>query len=403
MGTPAAVSQSPIEIVHLAHTFFPADPRVKREALAAAATGRHVAVVALRGPAQEREERIGPLTVIRLPGGRSRAGPWAYLAEYTAFLWRCRRLLSRDPRFSGVRVVHVHTLPDFLVWAATPARRIGARLIVDLHEIFPEFTAAKYPGMRGRVAAWIARRLEANARHRADVTITVNRPIEELLRSRGIGRVERLLVIHNSADPDDFGPSMAPRTTARGEPLDLIYHGTLTSLYGLETAIRGVAHAVRQGLPTHLTVLGEGPERQSLSRLVTELEVDQAVTFEPPLPQRALRERISRVDAGVVPTHLDGMTQYSLSNKLLEYVHLGVPILAARLPSYGRYLAENAAWFWSPGNPEDFAGAIRALTAASPQERAARASRAQQNTADITWSVERERLIALYNELLATP
>ncbi len=389
-----------IEIVHLAYTFFPADTRVKREALVAASTGRRVAVIALRGPRQEADEEIGPLSVVRVPGRKTRGGPLAYVTQYAAFVWRCRRLLRRDPRFRNVRIVHVHTLPDFLVWAATPARRRGARVILDLHEIFPEFAASKYPGFTGRIAKRLARILERDARRRADVTITVNRPIEALISGRDIGRVERLVLVHNSADPVDFGPPRRPSPSERTGRLELVYHGTLTPLYGVDVAVRGVALAAARGAQVHFTILGDGPERHALARLVGELGADLVVTFEAPIPQRALRDRLSRVDAGIVPTRLDGMTRYSLSNKLLEYVHLGMPVLAARLPSYANYLGEQSAWYWTPNDPADLARAIGRLAAASTEERNGRAERAQHNLEAIAWPHERARLIAVYRELL---
>ena len=393
----------PIEIVHLAYTTFPADTRVKREALAAAATGCRVAVIALRSPGQAAVERLGPLTVVRVPGRKSRGGPLSYVEEYLNFTIRCRRLLGRHARFSRIRIVHVHTLPDFLIWAARPVQRRGARVILDLHEIFPEFTAAKYPAV-GRIGAAAARIVERWARRRATLTITVNAPIDELLAQRPIGRPERRIVIHNSADPHDFGPPRQPGARSRsGEPLELVYHGSLTPLYGLDVAIRGVASAVRLGLAAHLTILGDGPCRSALAELVAELDAAATVRFESPVPQAALPARLSRCDAGVAPTRLDAMTRYSLSNKLLEYVHLGLPVLAARLPSYRRYLPEDAAWYWTPGDPADFARAIGEFASAQPDERRARVQRAQQALAGIAWPGERERLIAVYQELLAAP
>lgn len=97
------------------------------------------------------------------------------------------------------------------------------------------------------------------------------------------------------------------------------------------------------------------------------------------------------------------MTRFSLSNKLLEYVHLGMPVLAARLPSYAHYLGEDSAWYWTPGDPEDLARAIEELAAASMEERSNRASRAQHNLEAIAWPHERARLVALYRDLLDGP
>src|SRR5207245_7713230 len=104
--------------------------------------------------------------------------------------------------------------------------------------------------------------------------------------------------------------------------------------------------------------------------------------------------------AGVVPTLLDGITRYSLSNKALDYVHLGIPLLAARLPSYRRYFGEDLLWYFTPGEPDDLARAIRTFAAAPAAERARRAQLARQAIAPYDWARERERLLAAYADLL---
>jgi hypothetical protein len=41
-------------------------------------------------------------------------------------------------------LVHVPHIPDFLIFSAWPAKRRGARLILDIHDIAPEFFASKF-------------------------------------------------------------------------------------------------------------------------------------------------------------------------------------------------------------------------------------------------------------------
>ena len=390
----------PVEILHLAFASFPADPRVRREVAALRDTGRGVAVVALRETNQRAVQRRDGVVIIRVPGHKSRGGFLSYLTEYAAFVWRCRRLVARHRTLARVRVVHVHTLPDFLLWAALPAQRRGAKLVFDMHEIFPEFVAAKFPGPLGALASWLARRIERWARRQADLTITVNHPIDELLAARPVTstKPERRLVLHNTADPADFGDTSAP-SGANAVPLQLIYHGTLAAFYGLDVAIRALARARSAGLDARLTILGDGPERPGLQRLAADLSLD-TVAFETPIPQPALPARLARCAAGVVPTLLDGMTRYSLSNKALDYVHLGIPLLAARLPSYLRYFGEDMLWYFTPGDPDDLARAIRDLAAAAAAERARRAQLARQAIAPYDWVRERERLLAAYADLL---
>jgi glycosyltransferase involved in cell wall biosynthesis len=253
----------------------------------------------------------------------------------------------------------------------------------------------------GRLAARIARGIEHAARRWADVTIAVNRPIDQLLATRPAGSSERRILVHNSADPEDFGAPSPPVVRSGSDTLELIYHGTLMPLYGLDSAIRGVALAAFQGARVRLTILGNGPERSALRQLAQTVTENGVVTFESAIPQTALRERLRRADAGVVPTRLDSMTRFSLSNKLLEYVHLGLPVLASRLPSYENYFPNEALWYWEPGNPTDLARAIHEFVSTSPQVRGARPLRAQQALASIGWPVERARLISVYNDLIA--
>jgi glycosyltransferase involved in cell wall biosynthesis len=392
----------PIEILHLAYTYFPADTRVKREVEALQTTGRRLAVIALRGPNERPVERWNGVTIVRVPGRKSRGGVGSYVGEYGAFVLRCRRLVARHRAFAHVLVVHVHTLPDFLMWAALPARDRGARVVFDMHEIFPEFVRSKFPGALGRPIAALAHRIERWARDRADLTIIVNQPIEQLLVSRPIGRPEHRIVLHNTADPADFGNPMAAIPDPTSSSLELIYHGTLTFLYGLDVAIRATAVARKEGLNVHLTILGDGPERGVLRRLASRLDLENHVAFEAPIRQHDLPARLRRCAAGVVPTRLDGMTRYSLSTKLLEYVHLGIPVLAARLPSYERYLSHDTLWYWTAGDPEDLARVMREFAATPAAERSRRAQLAWDAIAPLAWTTERRQLLEAYDRLLAS-
>jgi glycosyltransferase involved in cell wall biosynthesis len=391
----------PIEILHLAYTYFPADTRVKREVEALQATGRRLAVIALRGPHEQPVERWNGVTIVRVPGRKSRGGVGSYVGEYGAFVLRCRRLVARHRAFAHVRIVHVHTLPDFLMWAALPARDRGARVVFDMHEIFPEFVRAKFPGALGRPIAALAHGIERWARDRADLTITVNQPIDQLLKARPIGRVEHRIVLHNTADPADFGNPAAASRSAPPSSVSLIYHGTLTFLYGLDVAIRAIGVARQQGLNAHLTILGDGPERSALRRLAAQLGLADHVSFEAPIRQGELPARLRRCVAGVVPTRLDGMTRYSLSTKLLEYVHLGIPVLAARLPTYERYLSHDTVWYWTAGDPEDLARVMREFAATPATERSRRAQLARDAIAPLAWTTERRQLLQAYGRLLA--
>src|SRR5258708_38459091 len=121
-------------------------------------------------------------------------------------------------------------------------------------------------------------------------------------------------VLQNAADAEEFGL----RTLTSGvlhNPVRLVYHGTLTRLYGVDLAIHAVAVVRARGLALTFDVFGPGPEMPALRQLVGELGLVHAVILHGPVSHHHLREVLPTFDAGLVPTRLDGMTKYSLSAK----------------------------------------------------------------------------------------
>lgn len=391
----------PIDIVHVTHSAFPEDPRPRREAAAAAALGVRVAVISLQSaPEQPRVSRWGRILVVRLPGRKRRGGPLSYFTDYLTFVFRARALFARAPRLRRARIVHVHTLPDFLIAAANPAQRAGAKVILDMHEIFPEFTRSKFPGPLGAAGEWLARQLERWSRRRADTLLTVNRPIRALLESRPARSRETIEVIHNSPDPNELPKLLTTRQPPQGE-LRLVYHGTLTRLYGLDLAVHAVAKASALGAQVTLDIFGDGPERAAISVAARALGMSTTIRVHGQVPVSQLATVLPTFSAGFVPTRLDVMTQYSLSTKLLEYVHLRMPLLAPRLPTYLSYFPEEVAWYFVPNDPASAAETIVRLAAASATERAQRTELAALAAQACAWAPDIEKLQALYRRLLA--
>src|SRR5690606_35931838 len=166
-------------------------------------------------------------------------------------------------------------------------------------------------------------------------------------------------------------------------------------------AVAAVAAARGSGIDVEFDIYGRGPATTAIDAQVRELGLEGKVRLMGSVSHQVLRERLPGYHAGFLPTRLDGMTRYSLSTKLLEYVHLGVPLIAARIPTYLEYFPEAAAWFFQPNDPEDAARAIRDFAATVPAERRDRAGRAQAAAAGLRWEHEAARLKEIYLELLA--
>jgi glycosyltransferase involved in cell wall biosynthesis len=274
-------------------------------------------------------------------------------------------------------------------------------VILDLHEILPEFAASKFRGLIARAMRSLALRIERASRRFADATITVNRPIEQLLEGRRAAINERIVVLHNSPDTADFGPLRDPQPRDGLDTLRAVYHGTLTRLYGLDVALDAVNALRAAKTLVTLDIFGDGPERRNLEAKVTALGLGDCVTFHTPVSARELRERLPSFDAGLVPTLANLMTQYSLATKLLEYIHLGIPVVAPALRTYQSYFGPGTLHYFAPNDSRSLAITLAELKAAPAAKRAEQARRAQHVLQEISWEREKPRLLALYVALAA--
>jgi glycosyltransferase involved in cell wall biosynthesis len=90
------------------------------------------------------------------------------------------------------------------------------------------------------------------------------------------------------------------RRSAKGR-LELIFVGRLIPLKGCDIALRGAAELLRSGA-AHLTIVGDGPQRDALRQLAEALEVGSAVTFAGWLPHREVLQALQQADVMVFPS-----------------------------------------------------------------------------------------------------
>ena len=130
----------------LVHSYYEEDPRVRREAESLVASGRPVDVYALRRPGDPETVELEGVRVRRLDVQRHQgAGIGTYLAEYLEFFVRAGVAAARAHPRRRYALVQVHTIPDFLAFAALPLRLVGVPLLVDFHEAMPEFFRSRFP------------------------------------------------------------------------------------------------------------------------------------------------------------------------------------------------------------------------------------------------------------------
>jgi glycosyltransferase involved in cell wall biosynthesis len=186
-------------------------------------------------------------------------------------------------------------------------------------------------------------------------------------------------------------------------PLRILYHGGLAPRFGVETLIRAVGLLDERTPAMQLRICGAGAERESLETLARELAPGRVDVAREPVPFALIPAELERAHIGVVPTVHDAFTELLLPVKLLEYVHMGLPVVASRLPCIRDYFREGQdTRMFTPGDPHDLAAALRELSL-DPMGARERARHAQDALAPIAWERQRKRYLALVDELVPAP
>jgi len=385
------------KICMIAYTFYQSDPRVRREAEALASRGDSVDFICVEDPKRRSEEqlmgvRLYPLKVSRYQGGST----LRYLFIYLSFLIRSAALVTRLHFKRRYDVVHVHTMPDFLVFAALIPKLFGAKVILDVHDLMPELYICKFgkaDGLIVRFITWIEKRSIAFA-HRA---IAVSIPHRNALVEHG-NPLEKFSVIMNVPDPRIFSEGCTSQREPNGR-FRLIYHGTVARRHGLEIALRAVA-LVRKEIPElEFLVIGHGDDMERIQKLAPELGLADRVRFQGRVPVDELPASIRGADLGVIPLIYDEFTRYMLPLKLLEYVHLGIPAIVTRTETIQTYFDDSMVRFVSSGSIEEVAAAIRELYHRT-DKRTELAENATSFNRRYNWNAQKQELFNMVDSLL---
>jgi glycosyltransferase involved in cell wall biosynthesis len=389
----------------IVHAYYEEDPRVRREAETLVAAGWEVDVFGLRREGEEPAAIVAGVNLRRLPVGRHQgAGLPVYLVEYGAFLFRALWAATKAHRRRRYGLVEVHSLPDYLVFAALPMKLAGVPVLLDLHEAMPEFFRSRFPRAANPISYGLLRFQEKLSIAVANEVMTVNEPLAERLLRLGV-KPDRLTVVLNSPDLGLFDPAAHPRRDFMADgTLRLVYTGALTPTYELDVLLRAVASiaARRPKLPVAARLYGRGDARPTLEALAAELGIADRIEFPGRIPIEDVPAAVAAGDIGIAPTRLDPFTGMSLSTKLLEYAAMEKPVVASRLPTVERYFAPETLAVYEPGNPESLADAILALVD-RPGDRLARVDRTLERIDELSWRRQAEAFKGVVTRLTEAP
>lgn len=382
----------------VAYTFYDADNRVRRYAEALARRGDQVDAVALAREGQPAFEVIQGVRVHRIQKRViDETGPFSYLIKLLLFFLRSAWFLAVRHVREPYQLIHVHSVPDFEVFATIVPRLLGARVILDIHDIVPEFYSSKFnvgeSSLVFRLLVMIERLSIAYSSH----VIIANHIWYDKLVQRSV-RANKCTAIINYPDPTIFSPR--PDHPRAGNEFVMCYPGTLSWHQGLDLAIEAVGVLRERAPQIRLLLIGDGPERENLKRLIRHRGLSDRITLTGLIPLEQVAVTMARVDLGVVPKRSDSFGNEAFSTKIMEFMAMGVPVLAARTRVDEYYFNDQLIQFFESGNVQDLAAKMLELVE-NPERREQLRNNCNEFISHNNWGVRQQEYLGLVDRLIA--
>ncbi|HNZ61567.1 MAG TPA: glycosyltransferase [Paludibacteraceae bacterium] len=310
-----------------------------------------------------------------------RKGPQFY-AEYNIRLFFYLLFAKVDLIFAN----DLDTLPA--AFLAAKIRR--KKIIYDTHEYFTETPELVH---RPKVQA-IWQKIENFIFPKLQVIFTVNDSIAELYKKK---YNKNLQVVRN------IPPTYIPYRLKTRKELDLPENKHILILQGTginkDRGAEEVLTAMQYLQNCILLIIGSGDVLPALQKMTKELQLENKVIFKTKMPFEELRQYTCNSDLGLAidkDTNLN--YHFSLPNKLFDYIHAGIPVLASDLPELKKIINDyDIGYFLQNHDPKNIAATIEYIF-----ENAERYKTVKSNTEkareELCWENEEKNLLQIIQQ-----
>ncbi len=378
----------------VAHHNYDAHPHIQRDLKTLVENGYAVDIVCLKENGQKYRETIDGINVYRIPVEHHRRGLVRYLLEYVIAFTLFSVTLTYLHLRKRYAAIEVDNMPDFLVFTALIPKIFGAKVVLYIFDNVPEYFAykhglgEKHPITRG----WqFIERISAAFSDQVIVTQSLAR---QAIERHGVPG-SKINVVLNTPREGIFHKIDSSKRENENKSFVVMTHGEILHSYGNQTIIEAIPLVLDHIPELQVRIVGYGEYLDELKELVRKLGVSEYVDFTGKVPHEEMGRMISDADIGIVPKLIDLM----LPNKLMEYVAVGKPVIAAAQPTIMAYFDERSMMFFEPGNAKDLARCLIELYR-DPSRREAMASCGSETFEKYRWKVIKDDYLGLYRDLL---
>ena len=398
MPESAGQQHKPMKICMLAYSFYEADARIKQYANALVERGDSVDVIALRQPGQPKHSVLNGVNVFRIQSRKiNERGQLSYFFRIMRFLLFSAAFIARRQLSEKYHLIHVHSVPDFLVFAAIVPKLLGTPVILDIHDVLPEFYASKFHVARGSFLFRCLVLVERVSIAFADHAIVANHLWCERVAAR-CGMPQKCSPIRNYPARGLFDPKIRSRHNGK---FVITYPGSLNWHQGVDVAITAFAKIKDQMPDAEFHIYGEGPAKESLIRLASSLGLGDRVVFHGLLPTEQIVQVMADTDLAVEPKRASSQFgNEALSMKIFEFMAVGVPLVVSRTRIHQYYYSDALVRYYD-GDDDSALAAHVVLLRNSPELRRRQVANALKYVEAHNWDVEKYQYLGIVDSLVA--
>jgi len=302
---------------------------------------------------------------------------WAFLRS----VWvDTPRLLSE---FRADVVIASSTYPMDIWVARRLARRGGAKLVYEVHDLWP-LSPIELSGMsRWHPFILLVQAAEDAAYRDADVVVSMLPKVHEHMASRGLD-LRKLHVVPNGIalgdwqhEPQALREDVARALAAASEAGRMVvgYAGSMGRPNALDALLD--AAVLLRGVALQFVLVGDGHERARLARRVADEKLDN-VSLLPPVPKAQIPTLLAAIDIAYIGWQRVPIYRFGIApNKLMDYMMAGVPVLHSVDAGNDPVAEAGCGLTVPPESPDAVAAGLRQLAALSADERRAMGQRGQ--------------------------
>ena len=251
------------------------------------------------------------------------------------YLWRLRRASRR------AHVIHVMANSG---WAwfllAWPAIQIGRWFRVPILVNYRGGLAREFLAQHGARVVTSLRQVS--------LVVVPSGFLREVFGGHGISSI----VIPNIVDLELFRPADA--RPCDSQLLHIVVARNLEKIYGIDIAIRTCALLLEKFPGLKMSVAGSGPDRETLEKLSSDLDIQNRIHFTGRLDPEQMAELYRSADLVINPSRADNMP-----NSVLEALACGIPVVTTNVGGIPYMLQHGqTAWFVVPDSPQALAAGV---------------------------------------------